>query len=125
MQVRHPFEELRRRIPVWIYLFDLLYLDGCDIRQVPLRYRKELLRQALGFQGPICFTEHRETAGQAYFKQTCKKRWEGILEKNSQSVRHRRIHRPEESSGRFRRAASGLLRKGQVDLCRKGWHWFQ
>lgn len=86
MQVRHPSEELLRRIPVWIYLFDLLYLDGCDTRQVPLRYRKELLWQALDFHGPICFTEHRETEGEAYLKQACKKRWEGILEKNSQSV---------------------------------------
>jgi DNA ligase D-like protein (predicted ligase) len=86
MQVRYPSEELRRRIPVWIYLFDLLYMDGYDIRQVPLRYRKELLRRALDFHDPICFTEHRETAGEAYYKQACRKRWEGILEKNSESV---------------------------------------
>jgi ATP-dependent DNA ligase len=46
MQVEHPSAELFRRVPVWIYLFDLLYLDRYDTRQVPLRYRKELLRMS-------------------------------------------------------------------------------
>jgi hypothetical protein len=37
MQVEHPLEDLRRKVPVWLYLFDLLYLDRYDTRQVPLR----------------------------------------------------------------------------------------
>ena len=37
MQVEHPSADLIRKVPVWFYLFDLLYLDRCDIRQVPLR----------------------------------------------------------------------------------------
>jgi hypothetical protein len=35
---------------VWLYLFDLLYLDHYDTRQVPLRYRKEVLRNTSHFQ---------------------------------------------------------------------------
>src|SRR3984893_14392144 len=46
MQVEHPSADLIRKVPVWFYLFDLLYLDRYDIRQVPLRYRKEVLRNA-------------------------------------------------------------------------------
>ena len=61
MQVRHPSADLIRKIPVWFYLFDLLYLDRYDIRQVPLRYRKQVLRNAFGFQGSLRLTEHRET----------------------------------------------------------------
>src|ERR1700694_5057410 len=48
MQVRHPSVDLIRKAPVWFYLFDLLYLDRYDIRQVPLRYRKQVLRNAFG-----------------------------------------------------------------------------
>jgi len=37
MQVEHPTADLLRKVPVWLYLFDLLYLDRYDTRQVPLR----------------------------------------------------------------------------------------
>jgi ATP-dependent DNA ligase len=46
MQVAHPSADLIRKVPVWFYVFDLLYLDRYDIRQVPLRYRKQVLRNA-------------------------------------------------------------------------------
>jgi bifunctional non-homologous end joining protein LigD len=36
MKVEHPSADLIRKVPVWFYLFDLLYL-GYDIREVPLR----------------------------------------------------------------------------------------
>jgi bifunctional non-homologous end joining protein LigD len=52
MQVAHPSPELMRRIPVWFYLFDLIYLGSYDTRHVPLRWRKELLRRTLDFQDP-------------------------------------------------------------------------
>ena len=55
MQVEHPTADLLRRVPVWLYLFDLLYLDHYDTRQVPLRYRKELLRNAFDFQDSLQF----------------------------------------------------------------------
>jgi bifunctional non-homologous end joining protein LigD len=86
MQARHPSEELRRRIPVWIYAFDLIDLEGYDTRQLPLRYRKQLLQQALDFGDPVRFTEHRETEGEAYYQEACSKRWEGIVGKRSDSV---------------------------------------
>jgi ATP-dependent DNA ligase len=44
MQVEHPSADLIRKEPVRFYLFDLLYLDRYDIRQVPLQYRKQVLR---------------------------------------------------------------------------------
>lgn len=86
MQVRHPSEDLRRKIPVWIYIFDLLHLDGYDTRQLPLRIRKELLRKALDFDDPLRFTEHRETEGEAYYREACRKRGEGIIAKDGDSI---------------------------------------
>src|SRR3981189_2445365 len=41
MQVERPSADLIRKVPVWFYCFDLLYLDHYDMRDVPLRYRKE------------------------------------------------------------------------------------
>jgi bifunctional non-homologous end joining protein LigD len=86
MQVGHPSADLLRRVPVWLYLFDLLYLDRYDTRQVPLRYRKELLRNTLDFKGSVQFTDHRETEGEAYYRQACCQGWEGVIAKNGDSV---------------------------------------
>lgn len=47
MQVEHAPADLLRRVPVWFYLFDLLYLGQHNTRQVLLRYRKEVLRKDL------------------------------------------------------------------------------
>jgi bifunctional non-homologous end joining protein LigD len=85
MQVKHPSAALLRQVPVCFYLFDLLYLDRYDIRQVPLQYRKEVLRNAFGFHGSLRFTEHRETEGQAYYQKACRSRWEGVIAKNGDS----------------------------------------
>ncbi len=74
-----------RRIPVWFYAFDLLYLDSYDLREVPLRYRKQLLRAALRFEEPLRLAEHRETEGEAYYKEACARHWEGIIAKNENS----------------------------------------
>ena len=86
MQVANPSAELIRRIPVWLYLFDLLYLGHYDTRDLPLRYRKELLRNTFDFKGSLQFTEHRETEGEAYYREACRKGWEGVIAKNADSA---------------------------------------
>src|ERR1700726_2388089 len=86
MQVEHPSADLIRKVPVWFYFFDLLYLDRYDMREVPLRYRKEVLRNAFDFQGSLRFTEHRKTEGEDYYRRACDKGWEGIIAKNGDSV---------------------------------------
>jgi DNA ligase D-like protein (predicted ligase) len=86
MQVRYPSEQLRRKVPVWIYLFDLVHLEGYDLRQLPLYQRKKMLRDALEFKGPVRFTTHRETEGEPYYRNACRKNWEGVIAKNRDSV---------------------------------------
>ncbi len=86
MQVEHPSADLLRRVPVSLYLFDLLYLDRYDTRQVPLRFRKQVLRNAFDFQDSLRLTEHCETQGEAYFRKACRKGWEGVIAKNGDSV---------------------------------------
>src|SRR5262249_52437560 len=57
-----------------------------DIRKVPLSYRKQVLCGTFDFVGPIRFTEHRETEGEAYYREACRRRWEGVIAKNGNSV---------------------------------------
>jgi bifunctional non-homologous end joining protein LigD len=80
---QHPSDEFRQQIPVWFYAFDLLFLDTYDLRQVPLRYRKSLLLSSIDFHGPLLFTEHRHTEGEAYYQEACQQRWDGVIAKDA------------------------------------------
>ncbi len=79
--VRDPTEELRAAVPVVYYLFDVLWADGRDVRQLPLRERKQLLRRLLSFDGPLRFAAHRTQNGEAYYAQACAAGWEGLVVK--------------------------------------------
>ena len=75
----------RKRIPVFLYAFDLLWLDGQDVRKLPLRSRKRLLRAALDFKGPVRLSRHRNEHGEAFFREACRKGWEGLIAKRADS----------------------------------------
>lgn len=65
--------------------FDLLYLDGYDLRQVVLEDRKRLLAQLIAEGKPgrrIQYTEDFEGDGGAFFHQVCRLGLEGIVSKN-------------------------------------------
>ena len=79
--VRDPAAALRAEIPVYIYLFDVLWASGRDVRGQPLLERKEVLGDLLSFGGPLRFTEHRDTDGEAYYREACQLGWEGIIAK--------------------------------------------
>jgi bifunctional non-homologous end joining protein LigD len=83
IHVGRPSAELRDRIPVFYYLFDIMCSAGTDVRPRPLRERKELLRSQFSFTDPLRFTEHRSPDGTAYFKQACQDRWEGLIAKRA------------------------------------------
>jgi len=83
--VRDPGAELRRRVPVCYYVFDLLVDGGRDIRALPLRERKRLLSQALAFEDPLRYTAHRDGDGQHFFEQACRDGWEGLIAKRADS----------------------------------------
>jgi len=70
-----------------LYAFDLLYLNGYDLRSAPLVERKALLRALLKDTG-ILFSESFETDGAAMFKSACKMGLEGIVSKRRDSRYH-------------------------------------
>ena len=81
--VRHPGPELRAAVPVCYYIFDVLWAGDRDMRPLPLRQRKQILRGLLTFAGPLVFTEHIDTDGEAYFRQACASGWEGVIAKRA------------------------------------------
>ena len=76
----------QRHVSVFLYVFDVLWLDGYDLRKLPLRARKRLLRSALSFEGAIRLTPHRNESGEELFEEACRKGWEGLIAKRADSV---------------------------------------
>jgi DNA ligase D-like protein (predicted ligase) len=72
-------------VPVFLYVFDVLWLEGHDVRGLPLRTRKRLLKNALDFHGNVRWTQHRTRDGEALFKEACRKGWEGLIAKRADS----------------------------------------
>ncbi len=86
MGIDDPAEARESSVAVYYYLFDLLHLEGYDTTGLPLRQRKSLLREAIGFEDPLRFTAHRNTEGEAYYREACRKGWEGIIAKRADST---------------------------------------
>jgi bifunctional non-homologous end joining protein LigD len=76
----------KQRVPVFLYAFDLLWLDGRDLRALPLRTRKRLLRDALSWKDPLRLTAHRNRDGKAMFADACRRGWEGVVAKRGDSA---------------------------------------
>lgn len=83
MQVRDPEKARRTGVRVYLYLFDVLYADGHDVTVLPLRQRKAALRTLLAFRDPLRFTPHRNAEGEAYWREACRKGWEGVIAKRA------------------------------------------
>ena len=68
-------------IPVYYYVFDILYYDGYDTTQLAQVDRKWLLEKALSYGGALLFVKHRAGGGLEFFKEACEKGWEGLIAK--------------------------------------------
>lgn len=69
-----------RSVPIVYYAFDLLYLDGFDLRRVDLEKRKELLRDVLATSDRIRYSDHFPD-GQALYDAAKQRGLEGIVAK--------------------------------------------
>jgi bifunctional non-homologous end joining protein LigD len=70
-------------LPATYWAFDLLALEGHDLRGLPLSARKELLREVLPTVGPIRYSDHVVTQGEALYERVTAMRLEGIVGKNA------------------------------------------
>jgi bifunctional non-homologous end joining protein LigD len=69
-------------------VFDILYLDGYDLKDVPLIKRKELLREIIPSTNRIHYSDYIEERGKDFFTLVKQQSIEGIIakEKNSSYV---------------------------------------
>ena len=72
---------LARSAPVTLFLFDLLYLDGYDLRGVPIEERKRLLSEILEPSDRIRISDSFAANGQAMLEAARAHGLEGILAK--------------------------------------------
>jgi bifunctional non-homologous end joining protein LigD len=69
-----------RSTKIVMVAFDLMYLNGYDLRKLPLVERKALLKKLVADTG-IQFSESFEIEGQEMFKHACKTGLEGVVSK--------------------------------------------
>ncbi|MEO5924709.1 MAG: DNA ligase D [Bryobacteraceae bacterium] len=72
---------LRRHNPVVLYVFDLLYADGHDLRGVALEDRKALLKEVLTPSDTIRYSEHFEGGGAELLAAVKQQGIEGVIGK--------------------------------------------
>jgi DNA ligase D-like protein (predicted ligase) len=86
MHVHDPKTELLKRVPVLFSVFDIVHLDGYDVRRVPLLARKKLLARSLTFRKPLRKVAHRVGEGEAYYEEICgQPGQEGLIAKRADS----------------------------------------
>lgn len=86
MQAADAEEARDSRVAVYYYIFDCLYLDGHDLSACSLRNRKKLLKEALDWQDPLRWTPHRNADSLDYYRDACRKGWEGVIAKQADAA---------------------------------------
>ncbi|HYM12589.1 MAG TPA: DNA ligase D, partial [Bryobacterales bacterium] len=76
---------LSRTRPVVFFVFDLLYLDGCDLRGSPLEERKRALESILRPCPQLRYSEHFSGRGAPFLEAARAQGLEGIVAKRAQS----------------------------------------
>ena len=70
-----------RSVPAFV-AFDLLELEGTDLRELPLERRKAMLRKILPAEpGAVMYASHIDKHGTALFEGACEQGLEGVVGK--------------------------------------------
>jgi bifunctional non-homologous end joining protein LigD len=72
--------------PLLYYVFDMLELDGKDMRGLPLTDRKKLLKKLLGNNKTIRYCDHVEETGTAFLQKAKEQGLEGVIAKRKDSL---------------------------------------
>jgi bifunctional non-homologous end joining protein LigD len=77
---------MRRSQPARYFAFDLISLNGTDLRSLPLLDRKDKLKQVLPRRSPyLLYVDHTRGAGTELFHLACQLDLEGIVAKQANS----------------------------------------
>jgi bifunctional non-homologous end joining protein LigD len=100
LEGRPQWERLRRRAvirrrgapevaaasePASLYVFDVLAIDGRDLRGLSLLERKARLPELIDGAARVHYVEHLEAHGEALFATVCELDFEGIVAKQADS----------------------------------------
>lgn len=85
MQASSREESRKKGVKVFYYVFDAPYLAGHLIDECPLRERKKALKAAVEWGDALTFTPHRNADGLEYYREACRKGWEGVIAKDASS----------------------------------------
>ena len=83
----------RGDLPILYYVFDLIYLDGYDLRKVTLDERKRILREIVTDSEMVRYSDHFAGSGNALFGVAKEKGLEGIIAKKANSCYEERRSR--------------------------------
>lgn len=83
-QLLQAYQKSQEGMLVYI-VFDLLYLDGANLRDRPLKERKQMLADLLPSDNRLRLSEHIERTGSAFFQAAIEQDLEGIIAKNAAS----------------------------------------
>jgi bifunctional non-homologous end joining protein LigD len=67
------------------YVFDILYLDGHDLRELPLKERQRILKEVVQDMSLVKFSEGIHEKGESFFMAAQKQGLEGIIAKDENS----------------------------------------
>ena len=74
-------EKARRKVPVVLFAFDLLWFDGRDLTREPLEERRRLLEEIVTVTGPMALTFVVDGEGTSFFHSAKQLGFEGIVGK--------------------------------------------
>jgi len=69
--------------PVAFFVFDIIYLDGYDLRRVPLVTRKSILENIVDSKGSVQYVSYIEKDGTKFFQAARRKKLEGVVAKKA------------------------------------------
>ena len=73
-------------VPIHYCIFDIVYVGGYDVRDLPLYARKHMLNKTLKFNKILVYTNELPGNGMTLFKKACKLQWEGLIVKKRDSA---------------------------------------
>jgi bifunctional non-homologous end joining protein LigD len=73
------YDLMRRRSPQHFYAFDMLWIDGRDLRPLPLLRWKAMLHELV--RPPVLYVDHVARCGVDLFRAVCEQDLEGIVAK--------------------------------------------
>jgi bifunctional non-homologous end joining protein LigD len=74
-------QKARAKVPVLLFVFDLLWLDGRDLTAEPLEERRRRLEEVVTVTGPMKITVYTDGGGKRFFEQAKKLGLEGVVAK--------------------------------------------